>query len=143
MQPRRINMGGNLLATAASDRAPEQGVLPRWGTSGQPGLPDAPGIARQALGNLDVIAVAAGLMRAIGCTAGWSWRVTLGLSSVGPPRVLMMIQLLANAATGGSPSITVLPPETSVWRRHDRAASSETTKWVSTLLSEGAGNSAL
>jgi len=52
------------------------------GTSGRPGLPDASGIARQALGYVDVMAVAAGLMRAIGYVAGWSWRVTLGLSSV-------------------------------------------------------------
>jgi len=60
-----------------------------------------------------------------------------------PPRVLMMIRLLASAATGGSPSIAVLPPGTSVWKRHDPATSSETTKWVSTMPSGGAGNSAL
>ena len=57
------------------------------GTSGQPGLPEASGIARQALGYLDVMAVAAGLMRAIGCAAGWSWRVMLGLSWVAAARV--------------------------------------------------------
>jgi hypothetical protein len=33
-----------------------------------------------------------------------------------PPCVLMMIRLLASAATGGSPSIAVLPPGTSVCR---------------------------
>ena len=70
-------------------------------------------------------------------------RVTLGLSSVGQTRVLMMIRLLASAAAGGSPSIAILPPGTSVWKRRDRATSSETTKWVSTMLSGGAGNSAL
>ena len=43
-------------------------------------MPDASGIARQALGDLDVIAVVAGLMRAIGCAAGWSCWDLAGIS---------------------------------------------------------------
>jgi len=106
---------------------------------------------REALGDLDVIAVVAGLMRAIGCAAGWSrWDLAgisggrLGLASVGPPRVWMMIRLLASAVAGGSPSTTTaVPLGMPVWKRRDRATWSETTKWVSTLPWEGAGNSAL
>jgi hypothetical protein len=41
-------------------------------------------------------------------------RVTVGLSSVGPPPTLMMIQLLASATHDGSPARTVSPPSTSV-----------------------------
>jgi hypothetical protein len=40
--------------------------------------------------------------------------VTVGLSSVGPPPTLMMIQLFARATNDGSPSRTVSPPSTSV-----------------------------
>jgi hypothetical protein len=40
--------------------------------------------------------------------------VTVGLSSVGPPPTLMMIQLLARATNEGSPAMTVSPPRTSV-----------------------------
>jgi hypothetical protein len=40
--------------------------------------------------------------------------VTVGLSSVGPPPTLMMIQLFASATNDGSPSRTVSPPSTSV-----------------------------
>jgi len=114
-------------------------------------LPDASGIARQALGTLDVLAVAAGLMRAIGRAAGWSCWDLAGISGGeawlvvgGQPRVLMMIRLLASAVAGGSPSTTTaVPLGMPVWKRRDRATSSETTKWVSTLPWEGAGNSAL
>jgi hypothetical protein len=41
-------------------------------------------------------------------------RVTAGLSPVGPPPTLMMIQLLASATYAGSPERMVLPPSTSV-----------------------------
>jgi len=62
----------------------------------------------------------------------------------GQPRVLMMIRLLASAVAGGSPSTTTaVPLGMPVWKRRDRATWSETTKWVSTLPWEGAGNSAL
>jgi hypothetical protein len=40
--------------------------------------------------------------------------VTVGLSSVGPPPALMMIQPFARATIEGSPSHTVSPPNTSV-----------------------------
>jgi len=40
--------------------------------------------------------------------------VTVGLSSVGPPPTLMMIQLLASATADGSPVRTVSSPSTSV-----------------------------
>jgi hypothetical protein len=40
--------------------------------------------------------------------------VTVGLSSVGPPPALMMIQLFASATKEGSPSRMVSPPSTSV-----------------------------
>jgi len=106
---------------------------------------------REALGDLDVIAVVAGLMRAIGVRGrlvllgsggdlgGEAWLVVGG-----QPRVLMMIRLLASAVAGGSPStITAVPLGMPVWKRRDRATWSETTKWVSTLPWEGAGNSAL
>jgi hypothetical protein len=40
--------------------------------------------------------------------------VTVGLSSVGPPPTLMMIQPFASATNDGSPARTVSPPSTSV-----------------------------
>jgi hypothetical protein len=40
--------------------------------------------------------------------------ITVGLSSVGPPPTLMMIQLLARATKDGSPTRTVSPASTSV-----------------------------
>jgi hypothetical protein len=40
--------------------------------------------------------------------------ITVGLSSVGPPPTLMMIQLFASATNDGSPAATVSPPSTSV-----------------------------
>ncbi len=40
--------------------------------------------------------------------------VTAGLSSVGPPPMLMMIHLLASATYAGSPERMVVPPSTSV-----------------------------
>jgi hypothetical protein len=40
--------------------------------------------------------------------------VTVGLSSVGPPPALMMIQPLARATNEGSPAMMVSPPSTSV-----------------------------
>jgi hypothetical protein len=40
--------------------------------------------------------------------------VTVGLSSVGPPPLLMMIHPFARATMAGSPSRTVSPPRTSV-----------------------------
>ncbi len=39
--------------------------------------------------------------------------VTVGLSSVGPPPALMMIQPLASATAEGSPVRTTSPPRTS------------------------------
>jgi len=41
-------------------------------------------------------------------------RVTLGLSSVGPPPTLMMIQPFASATIVGSPARTISPPRTSL-----------------------------
>jgi hypothetical protein len=41
-------------------------------------------------------------------------RVTAGLSSVGPPPTLMMIELLASATYVGSPDRMAVPPSTSV-----------------------------
>src|SRR5271165_336914 len=41
-------------------------------------------------------------------------RMTVGLSSVGPPPALMTIQLLASATLTGSPGKATLPPSTSV-----------------------------
>src|SRR5919198_977296 len=46
--------------------------------------------------------------------SGGASRVTVGLSSLGPPPTLMMIQLLARATIVGSPSSTSSPPSTSV-----------------------------
>jgi hypothetical protein len=40
--------------------------------------------------------------------------VTVGLSSVGPPPTLMMIQPFASRTNDGSPARTVSPPSTSV-----------------------------
>ena len=55
-------------------------------------------------------------------------RVTVGLSSVGPPPRLMMTQLLASATMVGSPSRTTSPPGTSAWKHLDRSMSSDTMK---------------
>jgi hypothetical protein len=41
-------------------------------------------------------------------------RMTVGLSSVGPPPELMTIQLLASATLTGSPGNSTRPPSTSV-----------------------------
>jgi hypothetical protein len=41
-------------------------------------------------------------------------RMTPGLSSVGPPPTLMMIQLFASATIVGSPARTISPPRTSL-----------------------------
>src|SRR6516164_5652483 len=66
-----------------------------------------------------------------------AWSVTAGLSSVGPPPTLMMIQLLASATYVGSPERMVLPPSTSVSKRQERSTSSETMKWVSAISYPG------
>ncbi len=40
-------------------------------------------------------------------------RMTVGLSTVGPPPTFMMIQPLASATIEGSPFMTISPPSTS------------------------------
>jgi len=41
-------------------------------------------------------------------------RMTFGLSSVGPPTMVMMLQLSASATIVGSPARTISPPRTSL-----------------------------
>ena len=84
------------------------------GTSGQPGLPDASGIAKAGTGLRGCDGCGRGAdeghrVRGRLVLEGDAWLVVGS-----PPRVLMMIRLLASAATVGSPSIAALSPGTSV-----------------------------